>query len=109
MFCPVCGTHDTKVIDSRINGDGSTVRRRRTCESCDFRFSTQESIELLDLSVTKRDGRREPYRREKMLKGIERALEKRPINEEAVRQLVSLIERDLQRLKRAQIESREIG
>ena len=109
MFCAVCNHKDTKVVDSRISPDGVSVRRRRECEKCGFRFSTLEEIELLDLTVVKRDGRREAYSREKLVHGLEKALEKRSYTDANFQKLVHLIERDIQKKSRGQITSRELG
>lgn len=109
MRCPVCNFGDTKVVDSRISADGGSVRRRRECEKCGYRFSTNEEVELLDLTVIKNDGSREPYSREKLIRGLSRALEKRPHTDAAFDQLVHRIERDIQKIRRGQITSREIG
>lgn len=109
MKCPVCYHPDTKVIDSRISGDGLTIRRRRECLKCSFRFSTYEEMEILDLAVVKRDGKKEAYSREKLVKGLRRALEKRPIDENGVKKLIHLIERDLQALRQNEVGSREVG
>lgn len=100
MFCPVCNFKDTKVADSRIATDGTSVRRRRECAKCCFRFSTYEEIELLDLTIVKRDGKREPYAREKLEKGIRESLEKRPFTVERFHTLVNNIERDIQKKTR---------
>ena len=78
MYCPVCNYRDTKVVDSRVTNEGASIRRRRECEKCGYRFSTTEDVELLDLTVIKRDGRRENYSRDKLIRGLEKALEKRP-------------------------------
>lgn len=110
MRCPSCSHEDTKVIDSRVAADGLSIRRRRQCESCEFRFSTYEEVEILDSVVSKRDGSTEPYSREKMEAGLHKALEKRPITGEDFRQLVSEIEQDIQKkMENGQIESKEIG
>lgn len=109
MRCPVCNFADTKVIDSRLSADGASIRRRRECEKCDFRFSTLEEVELLDLTVIKRDGRRTSYSRDKMIRGLEKALEKRPYTEAEFTQLVHRIERDIQKKKRGEVTSGEIG
>ena len=77
MNCPVCSNKDTKVIDSRLSGEGFSIRRRRECQKCDFRFSTLEEMEILDLVLIKRDGRRESYNRDKLVKGLRTSLEKR--------------------------------
>jgi len=109
MKCPVCANPDTKVVDSRVAGDGLSIRRRRECLKCEFRFSTMEEIEILDLTIVKRDGRKELYDREKMTRGLRKALEKRGVDEERFRQLVNNIERDLQVLRKNEIISDEIG
>lgn len=109
MRCPVCNKPDTKVIDSRLSVDGMNVRRRRECEACDFRFSTLEEMELLDLTVVKRDGRRESYSREKLVRGLEKSLEKRPFTDLNLQQLVHKIERDIQKKRRGELTTKELG
>lgn len=109
MKCPICYFHDTKVIDSRVASDGLSIRRRRECLKCGFRFSTYEEIEILDLTIVKRDGRRESYNREKLMAGLKKSLEKRPVTEDKFKKLVHNIERDLQRLQQTEITSRQIG
>ena len=94
MKCPVCYHPDTKVIDSRLAGDGLTIRRRRECLKCGFRFSTYEEMEILDLIIIKRNGNKESYSREKVAKGLRRALEKRPINEDGFKKLINLIPKE---------------
>ena len=109
MKCPVCHYQDTKVIDSRVASDGLSIRRRRECLKCGFRFSTYEEIEILDLSIVKRDGRKEIYNREKLTKGLKKALEKRPVTDDKFKKLVNSIERDLQILKKNEVTSGQIG
>jgi len=109
MFCPFCGHTDTKVIDSRLTEDGGAIRRRRECEKCEERFSTYEEMVLLNIMVVKRDDRKEAYEREKVEQGIKRALEKRPISQEGLRNLINRIERDIQVLRKEEIKSSEIG
>jgi transcriptional repressor NrdR len=109
MKCPVCYFEDTKVVDSRVAPDGLSIRRRRECLKCNFRFSTYEEIEILDLMVVKRDGRKESYSREKMVRGLKKSLEKRPITEDKFKKLVHSIERDLQILKKNEITTEQIG
>ena len=109
MFCLFCGHTDTKVIDSRLTEDGGAIRRRRECEKCGERFSTYEEMVLLNISVVKRDGRKEAYEREKTEQGIKRSLEKRPISHEEFRNLINRIERDIQVLRKEEIKSSEIG
>jgi len=109
MRCPVCYYEDSKVIDSRVASDGLSIRRRRECLKCGFRFSTYEEVEILDLIVVKRDGRKETYARDKIVKGLRRALEKRPITEDSFKKLINSIERDLQILRKNEITSDQIG
>ena len=92
MKCPVCYFADTKVVDSRAASDGLSIRRRRECLKCEFRFSTYEEMEILDLTVVKRDGAKESYMRDKIVKGIKFALEKRPYEETEFKKLINLIE-----------------
>ncbi len=107
MKCPYCDRKDTKVIDTREVGEG--VRRRRECKSCQQRFTTYERVAKTSLLVVKRDGRREPFDSDKLLKGILRACAKRPIPTETIEQLVKEIERELYELGRAEVESERIG
>lgn len=97
MKCPVCHHSDSKVTDSRLVTDGFAIRRRRECLRCEARFSTYEEVELLNLTVLKRDGRREAYQRIKLEQGIRKAVEKRPITAEEFRRLISRIEGDIQK------------
>jgi transcriptional repressor NrdR len=109
MKCPVCNYKETKVVDSRVASDEITIRRRRECLKCGFRFSTYEQVELLDLTVIKRDGYKESYSRDKVEKGLRKAFEKRPILEEAFKILINKVERSIQALKKGEITSQEIG
>ncbi|MGE5393026.1 MAG: transcriptional regulator NrdR [Candidatus Saccharibacteria bacterium] len=109
MRCPNCSHEETKVLDSRPINEGMAIRRRRECTKCEFRFSTHEEMEILDLTVVKRDGRTEPYLREKIESGIRKAFEKRPLNHEDFSALMAGIERDISTLNREQINSKEIG
>ena len=109
MHCPVCSSPDTRVVDSRLALDGTSVRRRRECDTCEYRFSTLEEIELLDVTVVKRDGHRETYDREKIERGLRRALEKRSHTEPEFRQLMHAIEREIHRRKASELRSEEIG
>jgi len=109
MRCLNCNHEDTKVIDSRVAGEGIAIRRRRECTSCSFRFSTYEEMEILDLTVVKRDGVKELYSREKMERGIRKAFEKRPITEEDFKKLVSQIEQEIQKTANPEISSQQIG
>ena len=109
MRCPVCNHEDTRVVDSRPTGDGFGIRRRRECEKCGYRFSTTEEVELLDLRIVKRDGRSEPYSRDKLEVGLRKALEKRPYTTADFQGLVGRIERDVQRRRQEEMTSRELG
>lgn len=109
MRCPVCNFKETSVLDTRASEDGLSIRRRRECNKCDYRFSTVEEAELLDIVVVKENGERQSYIREKMESGIRRALTKRPYTQEKFHLLVHLIERDIQKKKRREISSKEIG
>lgn len=109
MKCPVCHFEDTKVVDSRMSGDGFLIRRRRECLKCEFRFSTHEEMEILDLIVIKRDGRRENYNRDKLAIGLKKALEKRDVDDEKFKKLIYCIERDLQLLNKNEIDSIDVG
>ena len=109
MRCPSCRREDTKVIDSRISGAGISIRRRRACKRCDFRFSTVEEVQILDLTVIKRNGAREPYSRDKLQLGLEKSFEKRPITTGDLLHLVQIIERDIQLLRQPEVSSKTIG
>jgi transcriptional repressor NrdR len=95
MRCPKCGCQEDKVIDSRASREGTAIRRRRECMECAHRFTTYEQIERSVLMVLKRDGRREPFSRDKLAMGIRRACEKRPISSQAVDDAVDRIVADL--------------
>ncbi len=111
MHCPLCNGTSTRVVDSRLTDDGDAVRRRRECEksTCVFRFSTLEQVELLDIVIVKRNGRREQYQREKMLVGIRRALHKRPATEQDISRLTHDIERDIHRQRGGEMTSSVLG
>lgn len=109
MHCPVCNYKDTRVVDSRLTRAGMGIRRRRACAKCKYRFSTIETSEILDLTVIKRDGSREPYRRDKIVGGLRKSLEKRPVTEDDFQRLIGEVERDLQKKRKSEVTSREIG
>ena len=109
MKCPICLYQDTKVIDSRVASDGYSIRRRRECLKCGFRFSTYEEIEILGIIIVKRDGRKEGYNRDKLITGLKKSLEKRPVTEEKFKKLINSIERDLQVLRQSEVTSLKIG
>ncbi|MFC2386959.1 MAG: transcriptional regulator NrdR [Treponema socranskii subsp. buccale] len=92
MRCPYCGSLDDKVIESRMMASGESIRRRRECLGCGYRFTSYERIEEKPFMVVKKDGRREPFEQAKLEKGISRALEKRPVSMRMVEQIVSEIE-----------------
>ncbi len=109
MRCPFCGNMDTKVIDSRLAGEGMQVRRRRECVACGDRFTTYEAAELVMPRIVKSDGTREPFNEEKLLTGILRALEKRPVDTDSVDAAISHIQHRLQSCGEREIESRQLG
>ncbi|RLA35285.1 MAG: transcriptional regulator NrdR [Gammaproteobacteria bacterium] len=109
MHCPFCAAADTKVIDSRLAGEGTHVRRRRECQSCNERFTTFETAELVMPRVVKRDGNRVPFDEEKLRSGILRALEKRPVDTETVEQAIGHILRALRGSGEREVLSRDIG
>ncbi|HAJ56286.1 MAG TPA: transcriptional regulator NrdR [Candidatus Omnitrophica bacterium] len=109
MKCPFCGHADDKVIDSRASSEGSAVRRRRECLKCGRRFTTYEVVEEMSLLVVKKDGRRQPFDRKKILGGIQKACEKRPISSESIEELVSNIEREIYKRHDREVSSENIG
>ncbi len=109
MRCPFCQSVDNKVLDSRLTPDSDSIRRRRECTQCSKRFTTYERAEMFDISVVKRDGRREPFSREKVLKGVMRACEKRPVKREQMEAVAGMIEAALRQTDKEEISSRKIG
>ena len=109
MRCPFCTEPETRVIDSRLVGDGDQIRRRRECTACQERFTTYEAAELNLPRVIKSDGRREPFREEKLRTGLLRALEKRPVPSERVEHAVAEIKRSLRSGGEREVASRLIG
>ncbi len=109
MQCPFCGNDDTKVVDSRLAGEGSQVRRRRECIDCSERFTTYETAELVMPRIIKTDGTREPFNDEKLLNGILRALEKRPVNTESIDAAISRIQHRLRACGERELPSRQLG
>jgi transcriptional repressor NrdR len=109
MKCPFCNEQEDKVIDSRISKDGDSIRRRRECISCKKRFTTHEKIEETLPSIIKKDGRREPFDRDKILSGLKVACRKRPISTDLIEAAVDRIERELQERGVKEIKSTEIG
>ena len=109
MRCPFCQSEDTQVRDSRPTEDGASIRRRRQCGACGARFTTFERVQLRELMVVKRSGKRVPFEREKLGRSVSIALRKRPIEEERIDQMVSGIVRRLEALGDAEIQSAAIG
>jgi transcriptional repressor NrdR len=109
MKCPFCSYADSKVVDSRPDKDGSTIRRRRECESCGKRFTSHERVEEVLPMVSKRDGRREPFDRMKLIAGLLKACEKRPVSMETIEKLVDRLESRLQESGEREVPSTTIG
>jgi transcriptional repressor NrdR len=109
MKCPFCATLENRVIDSRLSAGGEVTRRRRECESCGRRYTTYERVEQVFPLVVKKDGRREPFDRMKVLAGLRRACEKRPVSSERLERLVDSIERDLVETGEKEVPSAVIG
>ncbi|MGH8307497.1 MAG: transcriptional regulator NrdR [Gammaproteobacteria bacterium] len=109
MHCPFCSHQDTKVIDSRLAGEGAQVRRRRECEKCGERFTTFESAELVMPRIIKNNGTREPFDEHKLRAGMMRALEKRPVSTEAIEAAIARIGHKLQVTGEREIRSLQVG
>ncbi len=109
MRCPSCGSLDTQVKDSRPTEDSAAIRRRRVCRTCNFRFTTFERVQLRELTVIKRNGRRVPFDRDKLARSLSIALRKRPVEPERIEQLVSKIVRELETLGESEVTSETIG
>jgi transcriptional repressor NrdR len=109
MKCPTCGYKETKVIDSRENAEGTSIRRRRECLKCAKRYTTHEYIEHVSLMVVKKDGRRQAYDRARIINGMMKACEKRPVSIVQVENITLDIERELQKRYEREVESNVIG
>jgi len=109
MKCPYCGFKEDKVVDSRSTGEESSVRRRRECLKCGKRFTTYEYIEEISMMVIKKDGRREPFDRKKILSGIVRACEKRPVSMEKMEEIILQVERSVQKKSDREVSASRIG
>ncbi len=109
MHCPFCAASDTKVIDSRLVADGHQVRRRRECLTCHERYTTFETAELVMPRIIKQDGTRQPFDEEKLRRGLQRALEKRPVGTELVEQAVSKIKSALRATGEREVPSSMLG
>ena len=109
MRCPSCHYKDTNVVDSRMNSDGTSIRRRRKCPKCEARFTTYEYIEQVPLMVVKRDGRRQPFDRTRIINGIIKACEKRPISVDQIESMVDEIERIVRKKYDLEVQAKDIG
>ena len=109
MRCPSCLFKDTKVVDSRLSSDGASVRRRRECLQCAKRFTTYEYLEQVPLMVVKRDNRRQPFDRKKIIAGILKACEKRPVSVDKIEEITLQIERAVQKKYDREVDSKELG
>lgn len=109
MQCPKCHDQHSKVIDSRPADDGTSIRRRRECLKCKYRFNTYERIEKAPILVVKRDGTREEFNRDKLLRGIIRSAEKRPITRDQMNRLVTEVENRIREVTDEEIDSKQIG
>ena len=109
MHCPFCGAVDTRVIDSRLVSEGNHVRRRRECVTCEDRFTTYESAELVMPRIIKQGGIREPFNEDKLLAGLTKALEKRPVGIEKVEEAINRIKTTLRATGEREIPSRDVG
>ena len=109
MRCPSCASLDTQVKDSRPTEDSAAIRRRRVCLSCNFRFTTFERVQLRELTVIKRSGRRTPFDRDKLMRSVQIALRKRPVDPERIERMVSGIVRRLENMGENDIQSQTIG
>jgi len=107
--CPFCGTDDTQVVDSRVNDEGNSIRRRRRCSECDKRFTTYESVELTLPQVVKQNGKREDFSRNKLHQSFSRALHKRPVPVEYIDQAIERIIQKVLAYGEKEITARELG
>ncbi|UCC95646.1 MAG: transcriptional repressor NrdR [Candidatus Omnitrophota bacterium] len=109
MKCPFCNHNEDKVVDSRETSEGAAIRRRRECLNCNRRFTTYEFVEKTPLMVIKKDGRREPFNREKIIAGLLNACQKRPISMDKLEKLVGEVEAQIQKKFDREVESRHVG
>lgn len=109
MRCPFCGENQDRVIDSRMTKEADVIRRRRECEKCLRRFTTYERVEEIMPLIVKKDGSREPYDRQKLVTGLKKACEKRPISAEAIEQVANRIETEIQEKGQKEIDSSVVG
>ncbi|HOE95661.1 MAG TPA: transcriptional regulator NrdR [Candidatus Sumerlaeota bacterium] len=109
MKCPACGSIDNKVVNSRLTPDETSIRRRRECLGCGVRFTTYEYVEQTPVMVVKRDGRRQPFDRQKLISGLLRATEKRPVSMEEIERMAHDIEKSLYNAMESEISSMRVG
>lgn len=109
MKCPYCGFEDSKVVDSRPAEEGSSIRRRRECLQCEKRFTTYETVESLPMVVIKKDGSRQSFDRNKVLRGIQRSCEKRPVSVAEMERMTSEIEQEIQNSLEREVSTEVIG
>ncbi len=109
MQCPMCRAPDSRVVDSRLGKDGDAIRRRRHCDACGHRFTTYERVELTLPMVVKKDGRRQPFDRAKIVSGLTRACEKRPVSTDTIEALATRIERQMMERGETEVTSRDVG
>ncbi|TDQ39154.1 transcriptional regulator NrdR [Aureibacillus halotolerans] len=109
MICPNCGQNGSRVLDSRQAEEGRSIRRRRECERCNFRFTTFEKVEAMPLLVIKKEGAREEFSREKMVRGLIKAVEKRPVTSQTLEELSLDVEKELRDRGVPEVSSEEIG
>lgn len=109
MKCPYCGSLENKVVDSRLNKDYTITRRRRACESCNQRFTTYERLEVMMPMLVKKDGRREAWDRHKVVEGLKKACEKRPVSMKDIDDFVGSLEMRLQDMGEQEVSSRQVG
>lgn len=109
MRCPFCGNDDTQVKDSRPTEDNAAIRRRRFCASCGQRFTTFERVQLRELTIVKRSGRRVPFERDKLMRSVQIALRKRPVEPERIERMVNAIVRRLESMGESEIPAQTVG
>lgn len=109
MHCPNCDAIDTKVIDSRLLLEENSVRRRRKCDVCETRFTTYENVQIQMPLIVKKDGRRENFNREKIMKGLNKACQKRNISTDQINKLINTVERALLDISRTEVKARDLG
>ena len=109
MHCPSCNAQDTRVIDSRMLLEENSVRRRRKCDACEARFTTYENIQIQMPLIVKKDGRRENYNREKIMKGLNKACQKRNVSTDQLNKLLNNVEKSLLEISRTEVHARDLG